>query len=250
MVVPMQSQSIGDLLDAGQEAIADAVFCTGDFSEARGLMEEAREQARVEDDKRSEGIATEGLGLLVHYENITKRMSGAEVSAADVDAEEELFRRALAMRRNMSDEPGAALPLFGLGLVEHVLRHDWGAAMQYFHEALELVETWGDVIDLYTRSEVYRHVGFCFAVEDVRPAEAVRRLRQSLDLRERLGDPRRIPSKLEALGEVELAAGNTACGLELLGRAVAESRAAGLLPQRIEMTEQTLREAKAAAAGD
>lgn len=208
-------------------------------------MEEARERARAEDDKRSEAAATEGLGLLVHYDNITKLLSGGDVGVADVHGEEALFREALAMRRHLSDEPGTALPLFGLGLVEQVLRDDWDAAMGYFLKALQIVERSGDVIDLYTQSEVHRHVGFYFLVEDVRLEEAIRHLQRSLDLRERLGDPRRIPSGLEALGEAELAAGNTGRGVELLERAVAESRAAGLLRHRIEMTERALENAKA-----
>jgi hypothetical protein len=47
--------------------------------------------------------------------------------------------------------------------------------------------------------------GLYYLVEDVRPAEAVRRLGYSLALRERLGDPRRIPGGLVALGEAGLA---------------------------------------------
>jgi tetratricopeptide (TPR) repeat protein len=239
------SESLQQLLEAGTEAFADAAFCTGNFSHARSLMERALEQARREHDGRSEAKAVEGLGLLLHYDNITRLMSGADVSAIEVDAEEEIFQRALAIRRDMSDEPGAALPLFGLGLVEQLFRHDWHGAMGYFRHALELVETSGNAIDLYTQSEVHRHVGFYFLVEEERFDQAVRHLQRSLDLRQELGDPRRIPSGLQALGEAELAAGNTAGGIKLLERAVMDSRAAGLLPQRIKMTEQSLEEAKA-----
>jgi tetratricopeptide (TPR) repeat protein len=212
------------------------------------LFDDALHLAQAAGDLRSEATALEGLGLLLHYENITRRMSGATISASDVDAEEALFRRALAIRRDMSDEPGAALPLFGLGLVAQVLRHDWDTAIASFREALALVEASGDAIDLYTQSEVHRHIGFYFLVEDVQPEEAVRHLQQSLDLRVRLGDPRRIPSGLAALGEAELAAGNATRGLELLERALVESRAAGLLPQRVDMAERALDEARAAIA--
>jgi tetratricopeptide (TPR) repeat protein len=212
------------------------------------LFDDALHLAQAAGDLRSEATALEGLGLLLHYENITRRMSGATISASDVDAEEALFRRALAIRRDMSDEPGAALPLFGLGLVAQVLRHDWDTAIASFREALALVEASGHAIDLYTQSEVHRHIGFYFLVEDVQPEEAVRHLQQSLDLRVRLGDPRRIPSGLAALGEAELAAGNATRGLELLERALVESRAAGLLPQRVDMAERALDEARAAVA--
>jgi tetratricopeptide (TPR) repeat protein len=239
------SQPIRALLVVGEEAFAKAAFCTGDFSQPRRLLEQALEQANAEHDLWSAAAATESLGLLFHYENITKRMTGLEVDGADIEAEEMLFQRALVMRRRMSDERGTSLPLFGLGLVAQVLRNDWVTAIVYFRAALQLVEAFGDAIDLYTQSEVYRHVGFYFAVAVMHPDEAVRYLQRSLDLRLRLGDPRRIPSGLEALGEAELAAGNTSRGLELLEQAVEQSRAAGLLPRRIEMCEEILREAKA-----
>jgi tetratricopeptide (TPR) repeat protein len=248
-MTPAPPGALQHLLEAGREAFAEAAFCTGNFREAQSLMEQFLEQSLAEDDRSSEATALEGLGLLFHYENIAKRMSGADINAASISAEKGMFERALAIRRDISDEAGAALPLFGLGLVEQVFRHDWGSAIGYFLQALELVEASDNAIDLYTKSEVHRHVGFYFAVEDVRLDEAVRHLRRSLDLRVELGDPRRIPSGLEALGEAELASGNTARGLELLERAVAESRAAGLLPKRIEMIEQTLEEAKANVSG-
>jgi tetratricopeptide (TPR) repeat protein len=240
------SRSIADLLDAAEEAFAQAAFCTGEFAEARDLLEQARERSTADDDRTSQATATERLALLVHYDNITERMAGRAVSAASVDIEEAFFRDALALRRDLADEPGAALPLFGLGLVEQVLRGDGATAIGYFREALALVEAWGDAIDLYTQSEVYRHMGFSFAIDDVRPAEAVQHLQRSLDLRVRLGDPRRIPSGLEALGEAEMAAGNPTRGLELLETALREARAAGLLPQRIASIQRTLDDASAA----
>jgi len=51
-------------------------------------------------------------------------------------------------------------------------------------------------------------VGSYYLVEDVRPAEALRQLGHSLALRERIGDPRRLPSALVALGEAKIAVGN------------------------------------------
>ncbi|HEY5399063.1 MAG TPA: hypothetical protein VIL16_27145, partial [Trebonia sp.] len=100
--------------------------------------------------------------------------------------------------------------------------------------------------DLYACSEIHRHLGFYYLIEDVRPAEAVRRLGYSLALRERLGDPRRIPSGLVALGEAELAAGQPHRAVELLGRAAQLARSAGLAPWRIEDAERSLGEAEAA----
>jgi tetratricopeptide (TPR) repeat protein len=235
-------------LEAGQEALVQACFCTGDFAEARGLLQGALERARVESDLNHEAAAYDGLGLLLHYENITQMMSGNEVDITDVDAEEALFRRALDIRQALGDRAGVAPSLFGLGLVCQVLRHDWASAMLYFRQCAELVDALTDGIDLYTRSEIHRHLGFYFLVEDVRPHEAVRHLQQSLDLREQLGDPRRIPSALVALGQAEADAGNAPRAVELLKRAVTEARAAGLLQQWIEDAEQSLHEAEAALA--
>jgi tetratricopeptide (TPR) repeat protein len=140
-------------------------------------------------------------------------------------------------------DAGTAQALFGLGLVFQVLHEDWMTAMPYFWQALDLVSKPDTAADPYLRSEVHRHVGFYFLVEDAQPSEAVRHLQLSLDLREELADPRRIPSGLQALGRAELSAGNRERAVELLTRAVAQARAAGLMQQRIEDAEKQLREA-------
>jgi hypothetical protein len=72
----------------------------------------------------------------------------------------------------------------------------------------------------------------------------VRHLQISLDLREELGDERLTPSGLTALAQAELEAGNRQRATELLRRAVAESRAAGLLSARIDAAEKLLAEAE------
>ena len=68
----------------------------------------------------------------------------------------------------------------------------------------------------------------------------------SLDLREQLGDPRRIPSGQVALAQAELTAGHRDRAIDLLRVAVLQAREAGLLAQRIEDAERALREAEAA----
>jgi tetratricopeptide (TPR) repeat protein len=120
--------------------------------------------------------------------------------------------------------------------------------MRYFWQAFGLAEALEESGDLYGRSEIHRHVGFYYLVEDVRPREAVRQLGHSLALRERLGDPRRIPSALVSLGEAETAAGNLPRAVELFRRAVPLAHEAALLPWRIADAEQNLRQAEAAAA--
>jgi tetratricopeptide (TPR) repeat protein len=136
--------------------------------------------------------------------------------------------------------------LFGLGLVYQALHGDWASAMPYFWQALELIDANEADTGLYLRSEVHRHVGFYFLVADEQPAEAVRHLQLSLDLREQLGDPRRIPSGQVALAQAELAAGRRGRAIGLLRAAVTQAREAGLLAQRIEDAERALQEAEAA----
>jgi tetratricopeptide (TPR) repeat protein len=179
----------------------------------------------------------------------------AAFRTGDFSPAERLFTQAqtLAARdgdreAEAGDAAGTARALFGVGLVLQVLRRDWAAAMTYFWPAYGLAEALEESGDLYARSEIHRHLGFHYLFADVRPAEAVRQQRHSLALRERLGDPRRIPSALVALGEAEIAAGNPPGAVELLRRAAGLARGAGLLPWRIEDAERSLAEAEAALA--
>ncbi len=235
-------QSIRDLLAAAEEALAEAGFRTGDFTTAREAYRQARDAAAEAGDAAGQARALAGLGMVAHYEAILALMGGSPVDSADIDAEEKLFRQALAL----SEETDAAQALFGLGLVFHVLHSDWMTAMPYFWQALELAGAPDTDAGEYLRSEVHRHVGFYFLVEDVQPAVAITHLQISLGLREQLGDPRRIPSGLAALAEAELSAGHRDRAVELLTRAVAEARAAGLLPQWVKQAEKSLHAAQAA----
>ncbi|MGH9171359.1 MAG: hypothetical protein ACRD0Z_10880 [Acidimicrobiales bacterium] len=242
---PMGRGSSRDLLAAGEEALAAAGFCTGDFTEAVSLFEAALKRASVEQDRAIVARAHDGLGLVLHYANITKLMNGSVLDPADVDREAELFGTALAIQEEVGDLAGRAQSLFGVGLVAQVLRSDWAAAMPYFWEALEIADSPDCGCDLYTRSEVHRHVGFYYLVGDVQPTEAVRHLQISHDLRTKLGDARRIPSGLVALAQAELAAGNPARAVDLLREAVSQAHAAHLMPARIEDAERELAEAEA-----
>jgi len=238
-------QDVPALLAAGEEALAEAAFRTGDFGTARKLLTAAHAQAAEGTDVSAQARSLDALGMLAHYENITKLMSGEPVSEADTDAEERLFRRAMACWQQAGEPPASAQSLFGLGLVYQVLHRDWTTAMPYYWQALGLVGNPDVQAELYLRSEVHRHVGFYFLVEAEQPGEAVRHLQISLDLREELGDQRRLPSGLVALAQAELAAGGRDRAIELFRRAVAESREAGLLAERIKDAEQALAEAEA-----
>jgi tetratricopeptide (TPR) repeat protein len=242
--MPEGDDNVRDLLAAGADALAEAGFRTGDFSVAREQLEAAQAEAARGPDLVARARALDLLGMLAHYENITSLMGGAAVAPGDIDAEERLFRQALTCWQQAGAPAARAQSLFGLGLVFQVLHSDWNAAMPYYWEALELVSAPGADPEAYLRSEVHRHVGYYFLVEAGQPAEAVRHLQISLHLREELGDERLTPSGLTALAQAELEAGNRQRATELLRRAVAESRAAGLLSARIDAAEKLLAEAE------
>jgi tetratricopeptide (TPR) repeat protein len=239
-----------DLLVVADAALVEAAFCTGEFTTAERLFGESRAQAARDGDQEAEAQAVGGLGMTHHYRNIAALVAGQAPANADIAAEDDLMRRALALSRQAGDTAGVARALFGVGLVLQVLRRDWDAAMQYFWPAFGLAEALEESGDVYGRSEIHRHIGFYYLVEDVRPHEAVRQLGHSLALREKLGDPRRIPSALVALGEAEMAAGDVPRAVELFRRAVPLAQEAALLPWRIADAEQNLQQAEAAAAAE
>ena len=233
------------ILAEGDDALIEAAFRSGDFERARELLESARDEAARGEDVAAQARSLDLLGLLLHYENISTLMSGSAVSPDAIDAEERMFRQALACWQQLGEPIGAAQSLFGLGLVFQVLHSDWMTAMPYYWQALGVVADPDTKADLYLRSEVHRHVGFYFLVEGMQPSEAERHLQISLDLREELGDSRRIPSGLLALGQAMLESGSRDRAVEVLRRAVAESQAADLLPERVREAERALAEAEA-----
>jgi tetratricopeptide (TPR) repeat protein len=241
-------QTARDLCAAADEALVEAAFCTGEFAGAERAFGEAQAVAARDGDREAEALAVGGLGMTHHYRNIAALVGGSAPADADILAEDGLMRRALTLSQEAGNTAGTARALFGVGLVLQVLRRDWDAAMRYFWQAFGLAEAVEESGDLYGSSEIHRHVGFYYLVEDIRPHEAVRQLGHSLALRERLGDPRRIPSALVALGEAEMAARNFPHALGLLRRAVPLAHEAALLPWRIADAEQVLRDAEAAAA--
>ena len=234
------------LCAAADEALTEASFQTADFAEAQRLFTEARDLAARGGDREGRALAITGLGMTQHGRNIVRLAGNEALSDADVTAEEKLMRRALAAWQETADAAGTARALFGMSLVFRALRGDWDSGMPYLWEAFGLAEAVEESGDLYGASEIHRHVGFYYLYRDVRPGEAVRQLGHSLALRERLGDSRRLPSALVALGQAELAAGEPRQAAESLYRAVELARAGGLLPWRIRDAEQTLAVAEAA----
>jgi len=247
--VTIKPEAAGDLSARASEALTEAAFRTGELGAAEQLFTEARAAAVQAGDRAGEARALGGLGMTLHHRSIGQLVAGRPVAEADVVAEEELMRGALAAWEETGDAAGTAMAWFGVSLVFQVLRRDWAAGMPYLWQAFGLAEAVEESGDRYGRSEICRHVGFYYLVADVRPREAVRQLEHSLALRERLGDPRLMPSALVALGQAELAVGHPQRAAGLSRQAVALARQANLLPWRIRDAEESLRTAEAAARG-
>jgi tetratricopeptide (TPR) repeat protein len=237
-----------ELCAAGDEALTEASFCTGEFTAAERLFGDALTLAARAGDQAGEARAVGGLGRVRHLRNIATLTAGGAPAEADIAAQEELTGRALALWRETGDSAGIGRALFDMSLVFQVLRRDWETGMRYLWPAVGLAEAVEEGGDAYGRSEIHRHLGFYYLFEDVRPREAVRQLTHSLALRERIGDSRLIPSALVALARAELARRNAPQAVALLSRAVSTARGVSLLPWRVQDAEEALREAKAAAA--
>jgi len=237
-------ETVAELLAAGDDALAEALFRTGDFGPASEVLDQAQAKAEAAGDQAGQARALELRGMVAHSENITRLAAGGTIPAEDIQAEERLFRQALMAWQEVGARAATAHSLFGLGLVYQVLHSDWSTAMPYYWQALDLAYAPDSDGDVYLRSEVHRHVGFYYLVEDEQPSAAVRHLQLSLDLREELGDPRRIPSGHVALARAELAAGHRGRAIELLTNALTLAKQAGLLAERIADAEQALREAQ------
>jgi tetratricopeptide (TPR) repeat protein len=238
------------LLAAADEALIEAGFRTGEFDEALRLAEAAAASAVAEGDRAPEAAAAVIHGFVLHYRSITALMKGGAAEPADVAAERERFGHALALYEKLGDEVGVARAAFGMGVCRQVLDRDWDSAMVFYRRAESLIPALEVAGDLYTRSEIHRHLGFYHLIAVSQPATAAEHLRISLELREQQGEPRRIPSGLVALGWAEREAGNPAEAVRLLRRAVDLARQAGLLPGRIADAEAELGKAQAALAAE
>jgi tetratricopeptide (TPR) repeat protein len=227
----------GETLAAGNEAMLEGAFRTGEYEAADRAFQQVLAEARANGDRALEAAALDRLGWLMHF-----RALDDDPARADSDAEEALFQRSLTISRELGDPAGTAAALFGIGLVHQVLRENWDAAMPCYTEALALAEKHGDLL---LRSEVHRHIGFYYAHSDLQSDQALAHLRISHELRAELGDPRWIPGGTMALGIAELADGLREQGLAHIREAVAQALAAGLTRRRVEWMENFLREAEA-----
>ncbi|AGL20031.1 tetratricopeptide repeat protein [Actinoplanes sp. N902-109] len=227
---------MGETLAAGNEALYEAAFRTGDYTEAETTFTALLIEARQTGDRVLEAAALDRLAMLAHF-----RATEGDPAGADSAAEINLFEQALAIRRELGDPAAEAESLFGLGLAHQVLRGDWATAMPYYREALDLAEQYGDLL---LRSEVHRHIGFYHTIGDLQSDLALQHFQISHDLRAELGDPRWIPGGTVALGLAEIADGLRDQGLSHLRQALQQARDARLSTERIGWIEGFLRDAE------
>lgn len=225
------------MLADGTEALMAASFAQGDFDGARATLEAAREQAVAEGDRRVEAAALNKLAVVLHYQALDD-----DQGASNADAEEALFRQALAIQREIGDSAGVAESLFGVGLVHQVLRQDWASAMPFYREALPLADQHADA---YVRSECYRHLGFYYFAEEHDADAALEHLQTSLRLREEWGDTRSTASGMLSIGQIELLAGRHADAAAHLRAALEQLERAGVGGRRAATAREWLRRAEA-----
>jgi tetratricopeptide (TPR) repeat protein len=190
------------LLTRARGATADAAYRTGDYDAAEALLSQALHEARAGGDRAGEAAALDGLGVLLHLRAIDRPPS--EWPSFDCDAEQDLFERALAIRRELGDRAGTAESLLHLGWAHQVLRGQPAVALPLFMEAQALAEPDGDP---HVRSELHRHIGFHLALRDERPDLALPHFRISLDLWRAGEEPALVIHALVALSRCEAAAG-------------------------------------------
>ncbi|WP_163513013.1 tetratricopeptide repeat protein [Fodinicola acaciae] len=109
----------------------------------------------------------------------------------------ELFERAARLYRQLGDPAREADAVFWAGTVHQVIRKDTAASLPFFEKSRELAVKAGEDLVL---SFAVRHLGFA-ALEAGELDEAESLLRQSLELRRKVGFERGIAPALLALAE-------------------------------------------------
>jgi tetratricopeptide (TPR) repeat protein len=168
-----------DDLDAARERVivlADKNMIAGSAGEELDAAIDALAEAGA-GDRRIEAFVLTRRGAKLHSTFLADR------SAGEPPGEMHLFEEALAVRREIGDEPGIAESLFYVGLVHQVVRDDSPTSLPYFRESYERAKAGGD--DLLA-SYAIRHIAFATHQEgDFDQAEA--EFRESLELRQQVG---------------------------------------------------------------
>jgi tetratricopeptide (TPR) repeat protein len=227
----------GDLLAAGRTALAQAALRTGDYENVALTLERALRAAKAAGDLRAEAAVMAQQGMLLHFQAID--LPADERATIDHGPEQELFERALAIRREEQDDEGIAESLWQLGLVHQVLRRDLETGSPYVREALVLVERLPDC-DPWLRSEIHRHVGFDLLLREERYEDALDHFRTSLELREALEERGWTAGGLTALSAASRRAGLRAEAIDYARRAVEVARAEGLRERHLAAAEEAL----------
>jgi tetratricopeptide (TPR) repeat protein len=229
------------LVENARAALGAAYLRTGDYDAVDALVGRALEEAESDGDRKAAAAAIALRGMTLHFRAID--VSPEERAAIDPGPEEELFERALALRREIEDTEGVAESLFQLGLVHQVLRRDLETGSPYFREALALVEAEPDP-DVLLRSEIHRHVGFDLLLREEQPEEAIGHLRASLELRTSLAERGWLAGALVALALAERLAGRPDAAADSSRQALELAREEGLRDLFVAAAEDSLRAAE------
>jgi tetratricopeptide (TPR) repeat protein len=232
-----------ELLNRAHAALRDAAYRTGDYDAVETLLIEALRLAEAGGDRRGEAAALDQLGELRHFRTIDRPRD--EWPAIDHGFEQELFERALAIRRELDDRAGVAESLLHLGWVHQVLLGDGATAMPLFLEALDLAEPDGDA---HVRSELHRHIGFHIALDEQRPADALPHFQTSLELWRARSEPAAVVHGLVAVARCESMAGRHEDALVHSQEALDLVRAGQFRPRVVNAAEQARQVVEAAAA--
>lgn len=243
-----QDSETEELLALAREAWLEAAFRRGSFARAEEPARAAERCAQARGEHAGVARARVQLGLIRHYQCLLRRCAGVPDEDAAAAAEEELFRSALILAEAVGEQACAAAALFGLGLVEQVMRRDWNEAMPYYRRAEALIPALRRRGDFYTESEIHRHLGLYFLLADPRPERAVHHLGLSHAVRLQGHDARLIPSGLTALAAAERARGEYARAAHLAREAARRADELALGPTWIEDAAQELSAALAALA--
>ena len=175
---------------------------SGEVEEAIASVERL---AATSGDRRLEAFALARRGLALHSVFLRDR------SAGEPAGELELFERALALRREISDASGVAESLFHVGLVHQVIRDENAASRPFFEESYERAKALGDDV---LASYALRHVAFCDQADgDLSAAQA--KHEEALELRRRAGWVPGVGAQLFALAELEAERGRREQAREL-----------------------------------
>lgn len=187
-------------------------------------------------------------GMWLHYRAIGLDL--AERDQLDVSEERALFTAALDAAGVAPERAVArARALFGLGLVEQVLRGDLKAATPLFDEARESLERTGAEPSLL-HSEVVRHVGFDRLIRAGDLTAGIELLTESLRIREQLEEPGWLCSGNSALSLAMRRAGRHQEAVTHARNAVEVAERLGLRPAHLDAARRQLDESRAALAED